>query len=60
MGSTMANTTVKALILRKQGDIDALGQKVLIQRVEELVFDGVGQDEGRLLDWVDRMVSLSF
>lgn len=58
MGSTMANTTVKALILRKQGDIDALGQKVLIQRVEELVFDGAGQDEGRLLDWVDRMVSL--
>jgi len=54
----MANTAVKALVLRRQGDTDSLGQEVLVQRVEELLFDGEGQDKGQLLDWVDRMVSL--
>jgi len=58
MGSTMANTNVKALVLRRQGETDSLGQEVLVQRVEELLFDGEGQDKGQLLDWVDRMVSL--
>jgi hypothetical protein len=56
MGPTLSTTSVKALILRRKGKQDSTGQEVVVQRVEEVVFNG--RDKEKLLRWVDKMISL--